>query len=274
MRVAPRKDRPFVPGREVVLILRPPHLARTGAGGRGDAGTAQKGKLGDGSNRSAQLQGSPATRRIGRHDPPDRDSQRGSGDPDGRVHALRRRGPGLPARVRRRRRAPGPLQLPRRRPATAADRPRRRPGLRPDERPLQRPHLPGHDPDPAGERRRFLPGPAERDVRRRRSVRSATPFHPQAPHRPDAGHPAVPGRRSRRALVRRCLDLRTYRPAPGSRPDRHAAGLIPGERPGPGFRPPDPHAFGRGLAPHRGASEPSSRPSTEPPARPTRNLRP
>ena len=134
--------------------------------------------------------------------------------PDRRVPAPRRRRPGLPPRVRRGRRAPRPLLVPRRRPAPAARGPRR----------------PGPHPDPAGHRADLRPGPADPHGRRRptRSTRSARSSRAAASSRPRAcrASPAAPSARSpttrSRCSSRRCRCPSAIRSAsrrpPSSRP--------------------------------------------------------
>ena len=125
MRVAPRKARPFVPGRMVVL----------------DSPEARR----DDHHGSAQPGPDEASRRECRHDPAARHAAGRPRDADRRLPAARRRRPGVPARVRRGRRAARPLLVPRRRPAAAAGG-ARRPGPHADaardaSRPM-RPDLP------------------------------------------------------------------------------------------------------------------------------------
>ena len=141
----------------------------------------------------------------------------------------------------------------------------------------------GHDPvtRPVGVSRLH---PRSSDPRRstlRIPLTALRHFLPKRRILPVNGHPALPRRRRRSAGLRRRLHLRADGAAAGEGPDRRADGRVPGDGPGPRLRPPDPHAVGRRVAPHGGArisraatrspSEPSSKRSSVPAARPKAN---
>ena len=88
--------------------------------------------------------------------------------------------------------------------------------------------------------------------------------HPRvrpAPPRPAGrGHAALHRRRGRRPRLRRGLDLRADRPAARPRPGRRPDGRVHRDRPRHRVRPPDPHALGDRVAPHRGAGPRGSLP--------------
>ena len=149
--------------------------------------------------RSDQPGAHQAPRRQRRHDPPARHPPGRPGDADRCLPAPRRRRPRVPPRVGRGRRAARALLLPRRRPAAAAGGPRR----------------PGPDPDPPGDGADLRPGPAGRDRRGRRSAGRHPGVRPASPGPADRRYAAVHRRGGRGAGLRRGLELRAVRAAPG-----------------------------------------------------------
>ena len=94
--------------------------------------------------------------------------------------------------------------------------------------------------------------PIERVAGRRPAGRH--PLVRAAPPGPaDRGHAALHRRRRRGAGLRRGVGLRADRAAARARPGRRADGGLHRDRPRPRLRPPDPHAVGHRLAPHRRA---------------------
>ena len=215
MRVAPRKARPFVPGRTGRFLI--PEANRDD-----DDGPAQPGA-------------DEAPRRRCGHDPAPRHPPGRPRDPDRGLPAARRRRSGLPPRVGRGRRAPRPVLVPRRRAAPAARGPRRR---RPD-------------PDPAGHGPDLRPGPADRQRAGRRSPRGDPVVRAAPPGAAGRRDAAVHRRRRRGARLRRGLHLRADRPAPGARSRQRADGGLHRDRPRPGVRPPHPHPLRGRVAAHR-----------------------
>ena len=110
---------------------------------------------------------------------------------------------------------------------------------------------PRSHPDPPARCRRVPPRPRDRDRAGARSARGHPPVRPAPPHRPDRGHAAIHRRRRRRARLRRGVDLRADRPAAGARSGRGAHGRLHRNRPRDRVRPPDPHDLGDRLAAHR-----------------------
>ena len=133
----------------------------------------------------------------------------------------------------------GRYSLPRRRAAAAARGPRRRsPGSRPGPSTVDR----------------LRPGPA-----RSRRAEAADPldairaFVPRRRVQPTEGMPRFTGGAVGALAYDAVSRLRADRPAPRPRPGRRPDGRLHRDRPRPRLRPPDPHAVGDRLAPHRGA---------------------
>ena len=166
-----------------------------------------------------------------RHDPAARDAQRGPRDADRRLPAPRRRHHArLPARVRRGRRAAGPLQLPGHRAAAAArGRRRRRP----------------HD-DPPGRRRQLLTRPPgdHRPRRRTRSPRCG-PSSRSGASLPTEGMPRFTGGAVGALAYDAIGAFEPSVPLPGQGPGRRPAGGVHRDRPRHRVRPPEPHSCRR-----------------------------
>ena len=144
----------------------------------------------------------------------------------------------LPPRVRRGRRAARPVLVPRRRARAGCSRfATVRPGFRPG-------------PSPSASTRRTCrsdtvdaPDPLD-------AIRS---FVPRRRVQPTEGMPRFTGGAVGALAYDAVVDLRADRAAPRARPGRRPDGRLHRDRPRPRLRPPDPHALGDRVAPHRSA---------------------
>ena len=172
---------------------------------------------------------------VGRHDPAARHPLGRPRDADRRVPAPRRWRAGLPARVRRGRRAPRPLLVPRRRAragssrCATARRPSRRGRSSVDAFDASLPIERSRRADPLEALRAFVP--------RRRVV-------------PVDGMPRFTGGAVGRARLRRGLGVRADGAAARRRSRRRADGRVHRDGPRARLRPPDAHAVGDRVAAH------------------------
>ena len=145
--------------------------------------------------------------------------------------------PAVPARIGRGRRAARPLLVPRRRPAPAARGPRRR----------------GPDPDPPGDRATYAPDLPIDDAEAPDPLAAIRAFVPRRRVVPIEGMPRFTGGAVGALAYDAVSAFEPTVPLPERDPVGVPTGRLHRDRPRARVRPPDPHALGDRVAPHRGA---------------------